>query len=132
MSADVGFTPGKLIEAAQSIQPIADPFSQSMAPLADEVTAATADLNWSFFGTSHQRGSAHGGDSLEVLFNDLVTLGESLVDVECNFAACEEEIMQSLSQAATGDASGGGDSSGGSFYDILRGLDGQGAEGGTE
>lgn len=131
MSADVGFTPGKLIEAAQSIQPIADPFSQSMAPLADEVTAATADLNGPFLEPLI---NALGtwGDSLEVLFNDLVTLGESLVDVECNFAACEEEIMQSLSQAATGDEAGGGDSSGGSLYDDLQGLGGHGAEGGTE
>ena len=71
MSADVGFTPGKLIEAAQSIQPIADPFSQSMAPLADEVTAATADLNGPFLEPLI---NALGtwGDSLEVLFNDLV------------------------------------------------------------
>lgn len=48
MSADVGFTPGKLIEAAQSIEPVADPFSQAIAPLGDEVTTATADLNGPF------------------------------------------------------------------------------------
>lgn len=131
MSADVGFTPGKLIEAAQSIQPIAEPFSQAIAPLSDEVAAATADLNGTFLEPLI---NALGtwGDSLEVLFNDLVTLGDSLVDVECDFAACEEEIMQSLSQAATGDEAGGGDSSGASFYAILQALDGQGAEGGTE
>jgi len=131
MSADVGFTPGKLIEAAQSIQPVAEPFSQSIAPLSDEVTAATADLNGTFLEPLI---NALGtwGDSLEVLFNDLVTLGDALVDAECDFAACEEEIIQSLSQAATGDEADGGDSSGGSFYAILQALDGQGTEGGTE
>ena len=131
MSADVGFTPGKLIEAAQSIQPVADPFSQAIAPLGDEVTTATADLNGPFLEPLINALDTWS-DSLEILFNDLVSLADALVDVEYSFAACEEEIMQSLSQAATGDATGGGDSSGGSLYDVLQKLAGQDADGGAE
>ena len=45
MSADVGFTPGKLIEAAQSIQPIADPFSQSMSTFGEEISSLCERVN---------------------------------------------------------------------------------------
>ena len=71
-------------------------------------------------------------DSLEVLFNDLVSLADALVDVEYSFAACEEEIMQSLSQAASQDAAGGGDPSEGSLYKALQAMEGQDANGGAE
>lgn len=37
INADIGFTPGTLIEAARSIQPIADPFSQSISTLGEEL-----------------------------------------------------------------------------------------------
>lgn len=131
MSADVGFTPGKLIEAAQSIQPVADPFSQAIAPLGDEVTTATADLNGPFLEPLINALDTWS-DSLEILFNDLVSLADALVDVEYSFAACEEEIIQSLSQAATGDEAGSGESSEGSLYAYLRGLDGQDTDGGAE
>lgn len=72
------------------------------------------------------------GDSLEVLFNDLASLADALVGVEYGFAACEEEIMQSLSQAASQDAAGGGDPSEGSLYKALQAMEGQDAHGGEE
>lgn len=131
MSADVGFTPGKLIEAAQSIEPVADPFSQAIAPLGDEVTTATADLNGPFLEPLINALDTWS-DSLEVLFNDLVSLADALVGVEYSFAACEEEIMQSLSQAASQDAAGGGDPSEGSLYKALQATEGQDAHGGEE
>ena len=131
MSADVGVTPGKLIEAAQSIQPVADPFSQAIAPLGDEITAATADLNGPFLEPLINALDTWG-DSLEVLFNDLASLADALVGVEYGFAACEEEIMQSLSQAASQDAAGGGDPSEGSLYKALQAMEEQDANGGEE
>lgn len=131
MSADVGFTPGKLIEAAQSLQPVADPFSQAIAPLGDEVTTATADLNGPFLEPLINALDTWG-DSLKVLFNDLVSLAEALVAVECSFAACEEEIIQSLSQAASQDTAGGGDPSEGSLYKALQAMEEQDANGGEE
>ena len=131
MSADVGFTPGKLIEAVQGIEANAEPFSQAIAPLGDEVTTATADLNGPFLEPLINALETWS-DSLEVLFNDLVSLADALVDVECSFAACEEEIMQSLSQAASQDAAGGGDPSEGSLYKALQAMEGQDANGGEE
>ena len=131
MSADVGFTPGKLIEAAQGIEANAEPFSQAIAPLGDEVTTATADLNGPFLEPLINALETWS-DSLEVLFNDLVSLADALVGVEYGFAACEEEIMQSLSQAASQDAAGGGDPSEGSLYKALQAMEEQDANGGEE
>ncbi len=120
MSADVGFTPGKLIEAAQSIQPVADPFSQAVSTIGEDVTSASEGINGPFM---EPLGNAltMWGDSLSVLFDDLGRLAEALVGVEHSFGACEEEIMQSLVQAASGSESDG-DSSGGSLHDELMRL----------
>lgn len=120
MSADVGFTPGKLIEAAQGIKAVAEPFSQAVAMIGEDVTSASEGINGPFI---EPLGNALTlwSDSLSVLFDDLGRLGEALVGVEQSFSAAEEEIMRSLVQAASWSASGG-DSSGGSLYDELMRL----------
>ena len=117
MSADVGLTPGKLIEAAQGIEANAEPFSQAVSMIGEDVTSASEGINGPFM---EPLGNAltMWGDSLSVLFDDLERLAEALVGVERSFGACEEEIMQSLVQAASGSESDG-DSSGGSLHDEL-------------
>ena len=119
-SADVGFTPGKLIEAAQGIEAAAEPFSQAVSTIGEDVTSASEGVNGPFM---EPLGNARTmwGDSLSVLFDDLGRLAEALVGVEHSFGACEEEIMQSLVQAASGSESDG-DSSGGSLHDELMRL----------
>jgi len=120
MSADVGFTPGKLIEAAQGIEAAAEPFSQAVSTIGEDVTSASEGINGPFM---EPLGNAltMWGDSLSVLFDDLGRLAEALVGVEHSFGACEEEIMLSLVQAASGSESDG-DSSGGSLHDELMRL----------
>ena len=120
MSADVGFTPGKLIEAAQSIEAAAEPFSQAVSTIGEDVTSASEGINGPFM---EPLGNAltTWGDSLGVLFDDVGRLADALVGVERAFGACEEEIIQSLVQAASGSQSGG-DSSGGSLYEELARL----------
>ena len=120
MSADVGFTPGKLIEAAQGIEAAAEPFSQAVSTIGEDVTSASEGINGPFM---EPLGNAltTWGDSLSVLFDDLGRLAEALVGVEQSFGACEEEIMQSLVQAGSGSQSGG-DSSGGGLYEELMQL----------
>lgn len=120
MSADVGFTPGKLIEAARSIEANAEPFSQAVSMIGEDVTSASEGINGPFM---EPLGNAltMWGDSLSVLFDDLERLAEALVGVERSFGACEEEIMQSLVQATSG-SEPGGDSSGGGLYDELMRL----------
>ena len=70
MSADVGFTPGKLIEAAQSIEAAAEPFSQTVSTIGEDVTSASEGINGPFM---EPLGNAltTWGDSLSVLFDDL-------------------------------------------------------------
>ena len=120
MSAEGGFTPGKLIEAAQGIEAAAEPFSQAVSTIGEDVTSASEGINGPFM---EPLGNAltMWGDSLSVLFDDLGRLAEALVGVEHSFGACEDEIIQSLVQAASGSESGG-DSSGGSLYDELMRL----------
>ena len=120
MSADVGFTPGKLIEAAQGIEAAAEPFSQAASTIGEDVTSASEGINGPFM---EPLGNAltMWGDSLSVLFDDLGRLAEALVGVERSFGTCEEEIIQSLVQAGSGSESGG-DSSGGSLHDELMRL----------
>lgn len=120
MSADVGFTPGKLVEAAQGIEANAEPFSQAVATIGEDVTSASEGINGPYM---EPLGNAltKWGDSLSVLFDDLGRLAEALVDVERSFGTCEEEIIQSLVQAGSGSESGG-DSSGGSLYNELKQL----------
>ena len=119
-SADVGFIPGKLIEAAQGIEAAADPFSQAVSTIGEDLTSASEGINGPFM---EPLGNAltTWGDSLSVLFDDLGRLVEALVGVEHSFGACAEEIMQSLVQAASGSESDG-DSSGGSLHDELMRL----------
>ncbi|WP_048771174.1 hypothetical protein [Cellulomonas flavigena] len=104
MSADVGFTPGKLIEAAQGIGATAEPISQSVAPMGEDITSLSAGLNGSYMEPLGNAMTAWG-DSLTVLFDDLGRLAEALVGVERAFSACEDEIIQSLVQAASGSES---------------------------
>ena len=64
MSADVGFTPGKLIEAAQGIGATAEPISQSVAPMGEDITSLSAGLNGSY---------------MEPLGNAMTAWGDSLL-----------------------------------------------------
>ena len=66
MSADVGFTPGKLIEAAQGIGATAEPISQSVAPMGEDITSLSAGLNGSY---------------MEPLGNAMTAWGDSLTMV---------------------------------------------------
>ena len=120
MSAAVGFTPGKLVEAAQGIKANAEPFAQAVSTIGEDVTSASEGINGPFM---EPLGNAltKWGDSLSVLFDDLGRLAEALVDVERSFGTAEEEIIQSLVQAGSGSESGG-DSSGGSLYKELKQL----------
>ena len=120
MSADVGFTPGKLVEAAQGIEANAEPFSQAMSTIGEDVTSASEGINGPYM---EPLGNAltKWVDSLSVLFDDLGRLAEALVGVERSFGTCEEEIIQSLVQAGSGSESGG-DSSGGGLHDELMRL----------
>ena len=120
MSADVGFTPGKLVEAAQGIGAVVEPFSQAVATISEDVTSASEGINGPYMEPLGNALTAWG-DSLSVLFDDLGRLADALVGVERSFGACEEEIIQSLVQAASGSQSGG-DSSGGGLYEELARL----------
>lgn len=131
MSADVGFTPGKLIEAAQGIGATAEPISQSVAPIGEDITSLSAGLNGSYMEPLGNAMTAWG-DPLTVLFDDLGRLAEALVGVERAFSACEDEIIQSLVQAASGSESGDDGSSQGGLYAQLQAMAGQGADGGEQ
>ena len=120
VSADVGFTPGKLVEAAQGIGAVVEPFSQAVGTIGDDVTSASEGINGPFMEPLGNALTAWG-DSLGVLFDDVGRLADALVGVERSFGACEEEIMQSLVQAGSGSQSGG-DSSGGGLYEELMQL----------
>lgn len=81
MNADVGFTPGTLIEAARSIPPIADPFSQSISTLGEELAPLCQGANGPYVeALSHAMTS--WSDSLSVLYEDLGRLSDALVGVE--------------------------------------------------
>ena len=107
MSADVGYTPGDLIEAASGIQDACDPFAESISSISDEISGHIEGVNGSYV-ESLTNSLQSWGDSLSVLFDDLGRFAEALVGVEQAFGQCENEIIASLVQAGTGsDASGG-------------------------
>lgn len=108
MSGDVGFVPGSLIEAASGVQDACDPFVESVSSLGDEVAGLVPGVNGSYVEPLSSSLELWG-ESLKVLFDDLGRLVEALVGVENSFGACENEIIASLVQAASGY---GGDSSG--------------------
>ena len=70
MSADVGFTPGKLIEGAQGIEAAAEPFSQAVSTIGEDVTSASEGINGPFMEPL-SNALTMWGDSLSVLFDDL-------------------------------------------------------------
>ena len=86
MSADVGFTPGRLVEAARGIEANAEPFSQAVSMIGEDVTSASEGINGPFM---EPLGNAltMWGDSLSALFDDLERLAEALVGVERSFGA---------------------------------------------
>lgn len=63
VSADVGFTPGKPIEAAGSIEAVVEPFSQAVSSIGVDVTSASEGFN---------------GPFMEPLGNALTAWGDSL------------------------------------------------------
>ena len=131
MSADVGFTPGKLIEAAQAIEPIADPFSQSMSTMGEELTTILAGLNGPYIEFL-DNALGKWADSLGVLYEDLSNLADALVGVERFFEVCEGDIIDALLDAGSGFSPEGGDGSGGKLYYELQQLSTAGDEGGAE
>jgi hypothetical protein len=121
MSADVGFTPGKLIEAAQSIQPVADPFSQSMSTFGEEISSLCEGVNGPYV---EPLGNAltKWNDSLRALYEDLGNLAEALVSVEELFGLCEENIIQAMIDAGSGFSVDDDNGSGITFYHTLQQL----------
>lgn len=63
VSADVGFTPGKPIEAAGGIEAVVEPFSQAVSSIGVDVTSASEGFN---------------GPFMEPLGNALTAWGDSL------------------------------------------------------
>ena len=76
MSADVGFTPGKLVEAAQGIGAVVEPFSQAVGTIGDDVTSASEGINGPFMEPLGNALTAWG-DSLGVLFDDVGRLARA-------------------------------------------------------
>ena len=131
MSADVGFTPGKLIEAAQSIQPIADPFSQSMSTFGEEISSLCEGVNGPYI---EPLGNALSkwNDSLSALYEDLGNLADALVSVEELFGLCEENIIQAVIDAGSGFSVDDDNGSGLTFYHTLQQLSVASDEGESE
>lgn len=99
INADIGFTPGTLIEAARSIRPIADPFSQSISTLGEELAPLCQGANGPYVeALSHVMTS--WSNSLSVLYEDLGPLSDVLVGVEQPFGDCETAIVRSLDRGS--------------------------------
>lgn len=99
MNAGIGFTPGTLIEAARSIQPIADPFSQSISTLGEELAPLCQGANGPYVeALSHAMTS--WSNSLSVRYEDLGRLSDALVGVEQSFGDCETAIVRSLDRGS--------------------------------
>lgn len=128
MSADVGFTPGKLIEAAKSIEPIADPFSQSISTLGEELSPLCQGVNGPYM-EDLSNSLTSWNDSLNLLFEDLGRLAEALVLVEESFNNCETEIIWSLVDAASGITGHQDGYATASLYTELQSLSGQSDDG---
>lgn len=128
MSADVGFTPGKLIEAAQSIQPVADPFSQSISTLGEELEPLCQGVNGPYMEKLSDSLTSWN-ESLNLLFEDLGRLAEALVLVEDSFNNCETDIIRSLVDAASGITGHQDGYATGSLYAELQSLSGQSDDG---
>ncbi len=131
MSADVGFTPGKLIEAAKSIEPIADPFSQSISTLGEELSPLCQGVNGPYM-EDLSNSLTSWNDSLNLLFEDLGRLAEALVLVEESFNNCETEIIWSLVEAASGITGHQDGYATASLYTELQSLSGQSDDGGAQ
>ena len=131
MSADVGFTPGKLIEAAKSIEPIADPFSQSISTLGEELSPLCQGVNGPYM-EDLSNSLTSWNDSLNLLFEDLGRLAEALVLVEESFNNCETEIIWSLVEAASGITGHQDGYATASLYSELQSLSGQSDDGGAQ
>lgn len=131
MNADIGFTPGTLIEAARSIRPIAAPPSQSISPLGKELEPPCQGANGPYVeALSHAMTS--WSNSLSVLYEDPGRLSDALVGVEQSFGVCETAIIQSLIEAASGSSGDDSTSPSGSLGAVLQALSEQDAGGGAQ
>ena len=99
MNADIGFTPGTLIEAARSIPAYRRPLSQSISPLGKELEPLCQGANGPYVeALSHAMTS--WSNSLSVLYEDLGRLSDALVGVEQPFGDCETAIVRSLDRGS--------------------------------
>ena len=131
INADIGFTPGTLIEAARSIPAYRRPLSQSISPLGKELEPPCQGANCPYVETlSHAMTS--WSDSLSVLYEDPGRLSDALVGVEQPFGDCETAIIQSLIEAASGSSGDDSSSPSGRLGAVLQALSEQDAGGGAQ
>ena len=100
MNADIGFTPGTLIEAARSIPAYRRPPSQSISPpRGKELEPLCQGANCPYVETlSHAMTS--WSDSLSTRYEDPEPLSDALVGVEQPFGDCETAIVRSLDRGS--------------------------------
>lgn len=100
INADIGFTPGTLIEAARSIPAYRrPPLSQSISPLGKELAPLCQGANGPYVETlSHAMTS--WSDSLSIRYEDPGPLSDVLVGVEQPFGDCETAIVRSLDRGS--------------------------------
>lgn len=131
INADIGFTPGTLIEAARSIPPIADPFSQSISTLGKELEPLCQGANGPYVETL-SRAMTSWSDSLSTRYEDPEPLSDALVGVEQPFGDCETAIIQSLIEAASGSSGDDSTSPSGRLGAVLQALSEQDTGGGAQ
>ena len=101
MSADVGFTPGCLVDAAAAIGPVADPVSESVSAMGEELASLCEGVNGPCL-EALGRALTCWNDSLGVLYEDLGRLGDALVGFEESFMEREWDSVEAVLRAAWG------------------------------
>ena len=132
INADIGFTPGTLIEAARSIPAYRRPLSQSISPpLGEELAPLCQGANGPYVeALTHAMTS--WSNSLSIRYEDLGRLSDALVGVEQSFGVCETAIIQSLIEAASGSSGDDSTSPSGRLGAVLQALSEQDAGGGAQ
>lgn len=100
INADIGFTPGTLIEAARSIPAYRrPPFAVHLPPPGKRARPPCQGANCPYVETlSHAMTS--WSDSLSIRYEDPGPLSDVLVGVEQPFGDCETAIVRSLDRGS--------------------------------